>query len=217
MKIKKHFVYISVFVLALTSNLVYAETASLENNKFEHIQFKDIEPNQFEFRDNILAINVNKSASFLLQPFQQIKTISKVSFDWKSHGTLNVNSKDVEASREGDDAYLRIGLLIKGKPPVISFFAAGWIKKIKTLLHHPSNRMAYVVSGAQHSAGETWESPYTSSIHIISAKSSQLNDNWMRAEHRFTVAIEVVGLWIMADGDNTGSSFSTQLRNLEIH
>lgn len=194
-----------------------ADPVLLEESQFEHIPFDRIAPAKYTFTNNSLVIDVNKNASFVLQPFNRIIKISAVSFDWKSTGTLNVKNREIEASREGDDFYLRVGLMIEGKADRINPFSPDWVKKIKDLLHHPSNRLIDIVTGAKHAAGETWQSPYNSSITMISVKSIGIDNGWSHAEHHLDEAVDVVGLWIMADGDNTGSTFTTRIKNLEIH
>jgi hypothetical protein len=203
--------------LLLMACSVSADPVLLEASQFEHIPFDRIAPAKYTFTNNTLVIDVNKNASFVLQPFKSIIKVSAVSFDWKSTGTLDVKSREMEASREGDDFYLRIGLMVEGKADSINPFSPAWIKKVKNLLQHPSNRLIDIVTGAKHAAGETWQSPYDSSVTMIAAKSSGIGNGWSHAEHHLDATVEVVGLWIMADGDNTGSAFTTRIKNLELH
>jgi hypothetical protein len=39
---------------------------------------------------------------------------------------------------------------------------------------------------------------------------------WNAAEASFSPPLKVVGLWLMADGDNSKSSFRTELRKLTV-
>ena len=80
--------------------------------KFKHIEFSKILPNNFTKKINHINIDVNNSSSFLIIPFEDIVTTNKVSFFWKSEGFLNIKDKDHEKTKSGDDAILRIGLII---------------------------------------------------------------------------------------------------------
>ena len=184
---------------------------------FEHIHFKRIKPNIVSFDDDAIRFNVNKSASFLLLAFDDIKTVRRVSFAWQASGILNKHSIEQEKTRKGDDAWIRVGLIISGEPEwVPDALLPRWSRQVKKTLRHPSDRMLYLIPGAMHAPGASWKSPYSTHIDMVSVASSRMDDNWQRVDHEFSEPQRAVGLWIMADGDDTGSIFSSQLRNLAI-
>jgi hypothetical protein len=76
--------------------------------------------------------------------------------------------------------------------------------------------MLYLIPGARHAPGTSWKSPYSPHIDMVSVASSRLDDNWQRVDHELSEPQRAVGLWIMADGDNTESIFNSELRNLVI-
>ena len=43
-----------------------------------------------------------------------------------------------------------------------------------------------------------------------------MTDGWKQSEFLFEIPLETVGFMIMADGDNTHSSFSSEIKNLHI-
>ena len=87
----------------------------LSEELFTPINFKRIKPNRFSFRDDRIIVKVDHSASFLLFPFERITNIKRVQFDWKSEGLLKVEDAVHEASKQGDDAFIRVGLILKSK------------------------------------------------------------------------------------------------------
>ena len=94
------------------------------------INFKRIKPNRFTFRDNRIIVKVDHSASFLLFPFESVTNIKRVQFDWKSEGLLKVEDAVHEASKQGDDAFIRVGLILKSKSDFIDLFGSPqWIRK----------------------------------------------------------------------------------------
>ena len=203
------------FALILPANLL-AEAITLDNKNTTHITFKRITPNHFDFEDKIVTIKVDKSASFLLYPFKNKRNIKMVSFQWKKQGMINVKDANHEETRQGDDTYIRIGLVIEGEDPFVNPFAPKWVKIVRETLHYSSNKMIYVISGSRHEHGQRWESPYSDDVEIIAAGSRTQPDGWNISEYTFKNAQSIVGLWIMADGDNTQSTFTSQLKALML-
>ena len=202
--------------LLVMSGLPAAEVP-LEPGNFEHIHFRRIQPTNITFNDDSIRIAVNDSSSFLLLPFDPIKTVRTVTFDWKVDGRLKKRSIEHEKSSKGDDAWIRVGLIVSGQPEYVpKAFLPRWVNLVRKTLKHPSDRMIYLVPDAKHPSGESWTSPFSTSIEMISVDSRNLDDDWKQAHHTFVQPLQVVGLWIMADGDNTNSAFNTELRRLII-
>ncbi len=207
-------VFCALLPLASISN---AAPIDLSPKVWNHITFDSIPETNYKLAsDNSLEIDVNESSSFLLMSFKKITPVSKVSFQWKKVGDLKVKDSKDEQEKSGDDMPLRIGLLLHGKAPLVPFFAPGWIKMIKEKLHHPSESLIYLVVGSKTPAGSTWPSPYDSSIKYESLPSKTAENGWNQTTVEFPQR-KVVGLWLMADGDNSKSSFKTFLRNLELN
>jgi hypothetical protein len=203
--------------LLLLSAQISAEQITPDTHVFDHIHFKRIKPNIVSFNNNTIQFDVNKSSSFLLLAFDDIRSVHKVSFEWQANGMLNKESIDQESTRKGDDAWLRVGLVLSGDPgPVPEALLPRWTRQVRDTLRHPSNRMLYLIPGAMHPPGATWKSPYSSDIEMVSVASTALNDSWQLAAHQFSQPQQTVGLWIMADGDNSDSVFISRLRNLVI-
>ncbi len=54
-------------------------------------------------------------------------------------------------------------------------------------------------------------------ILIMIAMQSDVNaDGWLWASYGFDQPVEIVGLWLMSDGDNTGSKFTTKVKNIVL-
>jgi hypothetical protein len=193
-----------------------AETIIFDKEKVNHINFKKIPPNQFEIKSNLISIEVNKSASFLLIPFKNTKTVKEVTFEWKKDGLLNVKNSQHEETRSGDDAYLRVGIMIEGKKLLTNPLAPKWVKRVRETLNHSSNRVIYLSPNTQHQAGEHWKSPYSNEVDIIAVASEKIDQGWQLSKHIFDSSQSVVGLWIMADGDNTRSTFTTKIKTVTL-
>lgn len=162
-------------------------------------------------------MGVKKSSSFLLLPFSEIKNVKSVQFEWKSTGKLNVSSPKIEQSKKGDDFFMKLGLVLSGDAPFIPFFAPSWIKAIRNIAKLPSDKVLYLVSGTKTPPGNTWESPYTSDLTYRSLESKPTSEKpWLESSYSFTKPMAVVGLWLMADGDNSQSEFQSTIRNIQL-
>ncbi|MBP9708123.1 MAG: DUF3047 domain-containing protein [Oligoflexales bacterium] len=166
----------------------------------------------------VLAIDVTASASAIIVPFSKIQHVKKVSFEWYSVGKIDFPKGINEKSKKGDDALLRIGLIISGEKPRFSFLAPAWLKTLATHIKFSSDRMLYLtVQDPNRFHSEKWVSPYHDSITaaaVLCRKTAILNSKWQACSFELSTITETVALWIMADGDNTGASFKSFLRNL---
>jgi hypothetical protein len=209
-----------IIIMLLYANtsftVAWAELISLHAEDFEHIQFKKIRASTYTFHDQLLQIDVDKSASFLMLPFAEVKKVNRVSFEWRSDGSPRVDSAYHEEQRTGDDAVFKLGLLLKSDDPSINPFLPSWMKRVEKLLKFPSENMINLVAAAKHESGEQWPNPYNKRVTTIAVGSVSSGQGWMKASYQFVQPVDVVGLWLMADGDNTSSSFSTYIKNINI-
>ena len=189
----------------------------LSEELFTPINFKRIKPNHCIFRDNRIIVKVDQSASFLLFPFERITNIKRVQFDWKSEGLLNVEDAVHEASKQGDDAFIRVGLILKSKSDFIDLFGSPqWIRKAAEVLNHSADRVVFLLPGARNTPGRRWKNPFSKKVEMISIPSKEFESGWKNSEFQFESPQQTVGLMIMADGDNTESSFVSEIQNLMI-
>ncbi len=212
---------ILVIVLQLYANAAFTDPVSgfipLQENAFEHIQFKRIEASNYKFENGQLVISVNSSASLLMKPFSDVREIKTISLEWKSDKKPAVKDSDHEKIRSGDDAVFKVGLLLKADSKAFKPFIPSWMKRVDELLAYPSEEMLYMVVDSRHAEGERWENPYNERVTMIALYNGVSEDGWQKASYQFDVPVNVVAIWLMSDGDNTGSSFVAQIKNIEIN
>jgi hypothetical protein len=208
---------IATFLLPLISlDPLSAKDISLNIKHFVSVPFEKIPPTRFSNAGSNLLMEVDKSSAFLLLPFKELTPVREVSFDWRGDGKLNVKDAAEEMSKLGDDFRLRVGLIEHGPAPFFSFFAPAWVKTISKSLLFPTNHLTYIVVDSKNTAGKIWQSPYAKEIELIACKSQTTADGWQSCRYQFQPPLSVVGLWLMADGDNTASIFSTTIQNLSL-
>lgn len=207
--------YSLVFLLSTRSFPAFAESQSesLDPKEFHEITFKNITPTRYELERGILKMTVASSSSALVRGFSPPRRVSGISFSWQKLGAITGNNSSSEKTKAGDDLPLRIGLMVAGPAPLIPFFAPSWVKAVRDSLPLSSNYMIYFCVGAKSAPGEVWKSPYAASIETRALKSIPASDGWENVKETIP-PIQVVGLWLMGDGDDTHSSFVTKLRDL---
>ncbi len=209
-------VLVMVFALVITSP-GFGFDIIFQKDKFKSIKFGSVTPTEYSFSKNQLKAVVNSSASALILPFAKPRLIKKISFAWKVEGKLKLNSPRLEASKQGDDNYYRLGLMVSGKPPFVPFFAPAWVKLTRQYLKQPSNGMQVYFVNAQHAPGKTWFSPYSSSIKNFSvAGGVKTNDGYQKVTIKLKQAISTAGLWLASDGDDTQSNFVVWVKDLKV-
>jgi len=219
MKRNFYIVFLSFFLL-IQPNMIFAEESDnaimLQTSSFEHIKFKKVKPNHHLFINQQLQINVNESASFLMQAFDHTQLVRRVSFEWRSDNLPRITNAQHEKQRSGDDAVFKLGLLLKTEESLSNPFIPKWMQQVESLLKFPSEDMIYLVANAKHKIGERWANPYNKRVTMISISSYVDQQGWNHASYQFESPVNVVALWLMSDGDNTNSSFTTRIKNIFI-
>ena len=156
----------------------------------------------------------------MIIPFEDFVTTNKVSFLWKSKGIIKIKDKNHEKSKLGDDAILRIGLItIKKNPNKLIgniFGKPGWLRDVEETLVHKAGSLIYLLPKTKNKYPETWKSPYSSLIKMVPTKTIFFSNDWNKSNITFKKYFEIIGVIIMADGDNTNSKFETQLKSISL-
>lgn len=205
-------------IIIVHSKIVFAAAedtfVDLQLENFSHIEFGKIKANTYSYNNQQLQIDVDSSASFLMKSFDTVKKVKHVSFEWQSEGFLQVENAQHEQKRSGDDAIFKLGLLLKSESTLPNPFLPAWMKRVEALLKFPSENMINLVADAKHAPGRQWLSPYNKRVTMISLGSVPDHQGWMKASYRFDRPVDVVAVWLMADGDNSNSMFITRIKNI---
>lgn len=182
----------------------------------QEISFSDIPKTIYELQTDGLKFQVKNSSSALIFPFKKIQTISGVKFSWQTIGKLSVKNVEQLQSKKGDDAYIRVGLILHGKAPSIPFFAPSWIKMISKSLMHSSDKIEYLTITNVGKKNLQWVSPYADSISSMQVDVATGDKDQGEVSVEFKAQKKVVGLWIQSDGDNTQSQFKGAISSLQL-
>jgi hypothetical protein len=197
-----------------------ATPVQLSKESFAPVVFEGIPATTYRFdgveSDAALTAAVDKSASFLLAAFPTARPVHRIAFEWRADGAPLTADAAAEETKAGDDATLRVGLLLAGDPPMFPMMAPAWLKAVRDTLKAPAASLLYLTVGAKHAANTRWTSPHSGSIESLALPSVAGDAGWQKSEVAFSAPLAVVGLWIMADGDDTKAKFTAALRRLTI-
>lgn len=200
--------------LALYTLFVATSLALSAGSGWEVLRFDNIRENGIAFSDSRLTVTVNDSASPIIYPFSGTKTVNEIFVSGTVTGKLESNG-----SSSWDDALLRVGIIETGSrklSPVERMSAPKWVKTL-------SNRMSggirkihcFLLMPEKERIGEARINPDMELFQeTIAAVPSADGSFTMRIT--LPHAIESPGLWILSDGDDTGSKFSISIEQIEM-
>jgi hypothetical protein len=167
----------------------------------KHVEFKKITPTKYSFSTDSISAEVESSASALVLPFKAPQKFSGMKVRLSFENSMSAFDANLRLKKGGDDFVLRMGLLIHGKAPWIPFMAADWVKMLQTVMIHPSGNMIYQVAALPNELPSTWVSPYSDSILNERMSCVATSASEWECVSKFE-AREIVGLWLMSDGDD---------------
>ncbi len=207
-------------MLLKTSLLIVAASSLLATESWQSLFFDNVPTGQVVFSDRGILIEVKNSATPMVQKLNNSRKITRVEVIGKISGSLNIPNEKLWA--EGfDDAFLRFGLIEAGTTRLTPFqrlSASSWVKEIDGLF--ASSGGISKIHSLQLMNSESWigkerENPANPLFQeTISAVPEA--DGSFRMTAEFDVPLETVGIWILADGDDTHSSFDVKIEEINL-
>lgn len=200
--------------------------APLNPSAWEALEFSSLKPNKVSGNDSELIISVDKSSSPLLLNINPPKKFKKIIAEGEIFdGQINLKDKDKQGIIKDkksvtDDYALRLGLVLEGKnkkPPVPGFLLPSWVKKMFKMA--PSGvgvdkiYFLNVANNANH-VGDKRNHPLSKYLYeevVTHAKTGQF-----KIEKTFKSEKELLGFWLSANGEGTGSKFKIKLTKIYI-
>lgn len=189
--------------------------------EWREITFGDIPANRAVFAADSLRIEVRGSTSALVKQLPENFVAGGVVVSGRIDGELAIPESELWAD-EYDDAYLRIGLIEAGGKrltPLQRIAAPRWIRDLEELFGRDGGGIGKIRCAllAPHSSwvGETRTNPKAALFEEFVAGAPGA-DGAFRIEWRWNEPAEIVGLWLQADGDDTGSDFNLTIESVTI-
>ena len=186
------------------------------------LAFRNIAANTVTANDEGLHIAVRKSASPLVYKLEAPLTVMAVTVDASWAGALNLPENTVQGEKGADDFVLKLGVVEAGDRKLNWLqrrIAADWLQQLFKLAPPGTGvRRINFLSTTQQQ------------VLVGSARVHPLNDLLYETRvtylpspgeftmtYRFPEPVDVLGLWISADGDDTASDFDLQIRRITLH
>lgn len=188
---------------------------------WQSLQFRRIPPIETQLTEGRLTLKVQSSAGGLVRQLPKGTRVQSLIVTGSVEGELKVDA-DRLWQKGHEDAYLRVGLIVAGGRPLgrlERLIAPAWIVTLDEVLC-ADGRAPSAIHNQLLVPHAAWIGQQRPNPHM-----AQLVDHMVAtpdANGRFTLrvdlpeALELVGLWLMADGDDSGSTFTVTVDSLEL-
>lgn len=200
----------------LARDLLLIPAPNLEA-KWLRLSYSKIQPTEYKFFGTKLSIQVNKSASPLLYPFEKPAKLKSL----RVKGVL----LEVPNLKPGkDDFVLRVGPAVEGQRQLNAFqriYAPKWISELDNLARSQGRKLGHLelsVVGLK-SAASNWKQRLHPDTELINEEVSLEIDGIGPFELRRIYSESLppsLGLWLGSDGDNSDAQFSLRIDELGL-
>lgn len=193
----------------------------LNSKEWSHIKFNGIKENQIKQDNTSIQIKVDKSSSLMIYPFNAKKLITSFRIGGKVLGQLNFPFSKNQGLKSTDDFTLKFGFIVSGNEKMTSFkkvFAPKWLIDIYKLFPEDTgfkNLELFEAVQNKQQKGTSRKHPSNDLIqeHFVFTISEEGVFSFV---HKLPRTLEVLGLWLSADGDNSESRFTTEIYQIEL-
>ena len=187
-------------------------------DNWQLLEYSRLDANQVTFTRGGMEVMVDRSASPIIYPLVDAKTVTRVSVTGKLSNLLDVPPEN-QGQEGNDDFSLKIGLVVAGEKtlnPVQKLFSAKWIKTLFDLAPEGTGvDRIYFLNAVQHEnlLGQQRQHPLSELIYE--------NNVWLldqsgdfSLDYRLESPQEVIAIWLSIDGDDTQSRYTTTINSL---
>lgn len=196
----------------------FAFQVPLGLKNWESVSYDGIKPNSYSQSSDGLKIKVDKSSSPLVLKLNAPKQVSAIKIRAKLEGSINYQASP--GSKSSDDFPLRLGLITKGKNNLNFFqrsFAPNWVIKLSKLGEEYGGFGRIQTYLFYLTPPDFSEREHPLSEYFYEIKAEPFKSNELDAKIALDAPLEVIGIWLSSDGDDTKSSFTVSLLELRLN
>lgn len=198
-------------MIPLFHYLLGAALVSLGASGWEELEFDSVPANRTSFGSSGISISVNQSASPLVHIFSSPKSIRRI----EVKGTV---TEKADWSTETDDALLRVGVIQAGEKRLNALqkmSAPDWLQRVDELVDGVGSILCFNLTPNESMVGRTRTNP-NASIFEEKIQATPDSDGNFEIIAEFSQPISSPGIWLLADGDDSGSSFEVQIESISL-
>lgn len=189
-----------------------------DQSAWTQLSFNKIPPNEVKIENGILTVKVDRSASPLIYKLPEIRRVSSLSFEASVTGATLPKASPLSFP---EDSVARLGLIAKGEKTLGWFqkrVAANWVLSLFELAPPGTglDKIYFFNLGThQNQVGRQRAHPKSDLIfeEFIGAVTSPGD---FKVTHRLSKPLDVVGLWMSIDGDESPAQFTTTIKNIRL-
>jgi hypothetical protein len=207
------------FISALLATASIAALPIGSESKWRVLSFDGTGLNEVASSEEGVEIAVSNSASALLFVFPKSREIG----EFAVAGAIEGTQKQIAGANwenAPDDALLRVGVIETGDRklnPLERIAALRWVKELESMLDGGSEGIGkthcFHLLPEEEWIGESREKPSISLFHetVVATPSDTGAFAWT---NKFVEPVKARGFWVIADGDNMQSQFTTTIKEL---
>ncbi|MCB1844837.1 MAG: hypothetical protein KDI09_17875, partial [Halioglobus sp.] len=190
--------------------------------KWTTLSFNGIRPNEVGISDRALHIQVRGSASPLIFRLDKATHITGITVVASWVGELRIPEGATQGGENADDFVLKFGIVESGDQTlnwIRRRIAADWIRQLFSLAPRGSgvSRINFLSTTRQPELlGSSRTHPLSELLHETRIVYLDGPGDF-EMSYRFPAPVEALGLWISADGDDTGSTFDLSINRITLH
>lgn len=185
------------------------------------LSFRGIPPLNHTIAKDSITLRVVQSAGGIVRPLPAGTHVKTITIRGRIEGQLNTRAA-ARWQEENDDALLRVGLIHAGGKPLNALqrtAAPGWIRTLDDVLckagRGPARIDNLLLTPHADWVGKSRQHPKMKQVHERFAAAPGKNGTFTLTS-TFDEPIDALGLWLMADGDNTESTFTVTITGIEL-
>lgn len=188
---------------------------------WEVLNFSRIPPNEVTFGAAGLRIDVRRSAGPVVYPLAAPVTVSRVKARGFVSQPLALSAPGVQGQSGSDDYAVRVGLVEAGTRRlgrIQRVAAAAWVKRLFALAPVGAGISQVRFLNVAEPGGPIGVARRHPASDLLYEQVVTTLDAQRRfvIDHQLERPTQVVALWLSSDGDDTASTFSVTLEQLEL-
>ena len=206
--------------LIFTTSMLAVMAIPLDKKEaWTELAFKKIPTNAVSYSSTGLKVEVKNSASPLVYKLDKFYKISGFEVILKIEGDLK---NDPPEKIFEEDSLFRLGLVVEGKQKlsaVKKLFAPDWVKKLFALAPEGAGLEKiyfFNVGRTPASLGIKRDHPKTDlmSEEVVAVRSKNASE--LKINYSLKTPVNIAALWLSIDGDDTKSSFTTNIEKINL-
>ncbi|PIR22866.1 MAG: hypothetical protein COV44_05640 [Deltaproteobacteria bacterium CG11_big_fil_rev_8_21_14_0_20_45_16] len=183
--------------------------------------YSSISPNEIRCHSDRINLKINSSASILVRALEKPTRIQKLYVKARVSGQMNLSGSQTHGSKGVDDFPLRIGLIESGQKRLgfmQRLFAPDWLVNLERLWPSTGIKKIHFLNFVFSKHKPDWTDRVHPSSKYLTEKIVSALDDRDVADKRIELVnpIEVVGVWISSDGDDTKSQYTVSVESLQL-